>query len=59
MGPYGPSVEERNRFHLRCLKEKYGDYPEEVLLQKAREATEKAIAEYYHKKSEQRLKDTE
>ncbi|MGV8123955.1 MAG: hypothetical protein AB2L14_29750 [Candidatus Xenobiia bacterium LiM19] len=46
MGPYGPSVEERNRFHLRRLKEKYGAYPEEILLQKAEEAMEKAIEEY-------------
>lgn len=43
MGPYGPSVEERNEAHLKRLKEKYGDYPEERLLQLAREAMAKTI----------------
>jgi hypothetical protein len=46
MGPYGPTVEQRNKAHLKRLKEQYGDYPEEKLIQMAKEATEKAIEEY-------------
>ena len=50
----GPTVEQRNKAHLDRLRKKYGDCPEEKLLQMAKEATEKGIQDYYKKKRQRR-----